>query len=133
MPEQQLNDVIRYIRGIADTARKVRTDRALLAAFTTHNEQVAFATLVKRHGPMVMGICRRVLHHLHDAEDAFQATFLLLARQSASIRKQESLASWLHGVAYRMAHRAKRSASWRRTYESNVKPASSDISTAELE
>lgn len=133
MPEQQLSDVIRYIRRIASTEDNGRTDRELLAAFATRNDHAAFTMLVKRHGPMVMGICRRVLHHLHDAEDAFQATFLLLARQSASIRKQESLASWLHGVAYRMAHRAKRSASWRRTYESNVKPASSDISTAELE
>jgi RNA polymerase sigma factor (sigma-70 family) len=133
MPEQQLSDVIRFIRHIVGAEDKVRTDRELLAAFATRNDQGAFTTLVKRHGPMVMGICRRVLHHLQDAEDAFQATFLFLARQSASIRKQESLASWLHGVAYRMAHNAKRSASRRRKYEEKVQPAPSVDRGAKLE
>src|SRR5579884_429729 len=133
MPDQQLSDVIRYVRRIVGAEDKVRTDRELLAAFTTRNDQTAFTTLVKSHGPMVMGICRRVLHHLQDAEDAFQATFLLLARQSAGIRKQESLASWLHGVAYRMAHNAKRSASRRRKYEEKAKPAPSVDQGAELE
>ena len=133
MPEQQLSDVIRYVRRIVGAEDKVRTDRELLAAFANRNDQAAFTKLVKRHGPMVMGICRRVLHHLQDAEDAFQATFLLLARQSAGIRKQESLASWLHGVAYRMAHNAKRSASRRRKYERTVEPARSGNRTAELE
>src|SRR5262249_21290028 len=104
MADQQLSDVLRYIRQVAGTDYKVWTDRELLEAFAARNDQAAFTTLVKRHGPMVMGICGRLLHHLQDAEDAFQATFLLLARRSAGIRKQESLASWLHGVAYRMAH-----------------------------
>jgi RNA polymerase sigma factor (sigma-70 family) len=133
MPDQQLSDVIRYVRRIVGAEDKIRTDRELLAAFTTRNDQAAFTTLVKSHGPMVMGICRRVLHHLQDAEDAFQATFLLLARQSADIRKQESLASWLHGVAYRMAHNAKRSASRRRKYEEKAKPAPSLDQGTELE
>ncbi|HTU23026.1 MAG TPA: sigma-70 family RNA polymerase sigma factor [Gemmataceae bacterium] len=133
MPDQQLSDVIRYLRRIVGAEDQARTDRELLAAFSTRNDQAAFTTLVKRHGPMVMGICRRVLHHLQDAEDAFQATFLLLARQSAGIRKQESLASWLHGVAYRMARNAKRSASRRRKYEEKVKPAPSVDRGAESE
>src|SRR5437763_1759417 len=124
---------MRYIRREARTRCKDWTDRELLAAFATRNDQAAFTTLVKRHGPMVMGICRHVLHHLQDAEDAFQATFLLLARRSAGIHKQESLASWLHGVAYRMAHNAKRSASRRRKYEGRVKPAPSVDRRAELE
>ncbi len=133
MPDQQLTDVIRYVRRIVGAEHKARTDRELLTTFTTHNDQAAFTTLVKRHGPMVMGICRRVLHHLQDAEDAFQATFLLLARHSADIRNQESLASWLHGVAYRMAHNAKRSTFRRRKYEEKVKPAPSVDQGAELE
>ena len=133
MAKQQLSDVILYIRSVAGTHYKNWTDQELLAAFTTRNDQDAFTTLVKRHGPMVMGICRRVLHHLQDAEDAFQATFILLARRSAGIRKQESLASWLHGVAYRMAHNAKRSTSRRRKYEGTVQPTPSVDRTAELE
>src|SRR5262245_8888705 len=133
MAEQQLSDVIRYIRRVAGTHHKAWTDRQLLTEFATRNDQAAFTTLVKRHGPMVMGICRRVLHQVQDAEDAFQATFILLARRSTRIRKQESLASWLHGVAFRMAHNAKRSASRRRKYEGTVQPASALSPTAELE
>lgn len=133
MAERQLTDVIRYIQRVAGTHGKDWTDRELLAAFATRNDQAAFTALVKRHGPMVMGICRRVLHHLQDAEDAFQATFILLARRNAGIRKPESLASWLHGVAYRMAQNAKRSASRRRKYEGTVQPAASVNRTAELE
>jgi DNA-directed RNA polymerase specialized sigma24 family protein len=93
MAEQQLSAVLRHIRRVAGTPYKDRTDRELLAAFLARNDQAAFTTLVNRHGPMVLDICRRVLHHLQDAEDAFQATFLLLARAGARIRRQESLVS----------------------------------------
>jgi RNA polymerase sigma factor (sigma-70 family) len=93
----------------------------LLRAFVTQNDQDAFTAIVKRYGPLVSAICRRVLHNLHDAEDAFQATFILLARNAISIRKQESLAGWLHGVAYRMAKNAKRAAERRRRHEGEAK------------
>ena len=85
--------------------------------------EAAFAALVDRHGPMVLRVCQRVLHHAQDAEDAFQATFLVMARKAASIGKSESLASWLYGVAYRIALRARRDAGRRRMRE--VRPASS--------
>src|SRR5262249_28863647 len=68
-------------------------------------EETSFAILAQRHGPMVLGVCQRVLRDAHAAEDAFQAAFLVLVRRSASIRKRDSLASWLYGVAQRIALR----------------------------
>jgi len=91
-------------------------------------DQAAFTALVQWHGPMVLSVCRRVLSNLPDAEDAFQATFLVLAKKAASIRKQGSLASWLYGVAYRIARKAQVSDSRRRFRESQA-PQKSDESS----
>ena len=123
MADRQLTVVLHHVRRAAGTRAGEGADRELLSAFLARNDEAAFAALVRRHGPMVLSVCRRVLRHLQDAEDAFQATFLLLARRGASIRKQESLVSWLHGVASRMAHNAKRSATRRRMYEGGARPA----------
>jgi RNA polymerase sigma factor (sigma-70 family) len=83
-------------------------DRDLLDRFVAHADQDAFTALVERHGPMVLCLCRRVLGHAHDAEDACQAAFLVLARKAASIRKKDALASWLHGVAFHAASNLRR-------------------------
>jgi RNA polymerase sigma factor (sigma-70 family) len=83
-----------------------QSDQVLLEQFVSRRDEVAFAGLLERHGSMVFGVCRRILHDEHLAEDAFQATFLVLARKASSIRKQYSLASWLHGVALRVARKA---------------------------
>jgi RNA polymerase sigma factor (sigma-70 family) len=96
------------------------SDRELLEAFSLRGEEAAFAALLRRHGPMVLGVCRRILGHEQDAEDAFQATFLLFARKASSIRKRESVASWLYAVAGHTAGRALRSAARRRAAESRV-------------
>jgi RNA polymerase sigma factor (sigma-70 family) len=96
--------VLRYLQSLSSGSA---TDQQLLESFIAHREESAFAALMHRHGPMVLSVCRRVLQHAHDAEDAFQATFLVLARRASAISKRGSVGSWLHGVAYRVATTAK--------------------------
>jgi RNA polymerase sigma factor (sigma-70 family) len=93
------------------------SDSQLLQRFATHRDEVAFETLVWRHGPMVLATCRRILHHAQDAEDAFQAAFLVLSRKARSIRKRTSCGAWLHKVAYHIAVRARAAAARRGTTE----------------
>ena len=102
-------------RGLLRQIRKVvaaqcpsrQSDRQLVQRFLAEHDEAAFQVLVERHGPMVLGVCRNVLQHLQDAEDVFQAVFLVLARKAHTIRKQQALSSWLHGVAYRLALKAR--------------------------
>jgi RNA polymerase sigma factor (sigma-70 family) len=93
------------------------SDGQLLERFTAHREEAAFAALVKRHGPMVLGVCRRVLHDLHDADDAFQATFLVLIRRAAALDRRAPLGNWLYTVAYHIALKARVLAARRRARE----------------
>jgi len=86
------------------------TDGQLLEAYSACRDETAFAELVRRHGPMVWGVCRRLLANREDAEDAFQATFLVLVRKPGSIRPAERVGNWLHGVAVRAARKAAQSA-----------------------
>ena len=90
--------------------KPIRSDEQLIDQFLTaqkEDSESAFETLVKRHGPMVLGVCRHVLRRDQDAEDAFQATFLVLARKAGTIHNREILGCWLHEVAYRTAIRAR--------------------------
>jgi RNA polymerase sigma factor (sigma-70 family) len=101
-----INAVLRHIRRLAAVDDMSHlSDGQLLQRFLASREEAAFAALLERHGPMVWRVCHRVLGHRHNAEDVFQATFLTLARKTASIRKAASVACWLHGVSYRLARR----------------------------
>src|SRR5262245_30732605 len=104
MENTHFRTVLRYLRGLAEQGplRDV-SDGELLDAFRARQDETAFTLLVRRHGPMVLDVARRVLRREQDAEDVYQATFLLLARKANSIRKRDAVASWLHGVAQRLA------------------------------
>jgi RNA polymerase sigma factor (sigma-70 family) len=105
-----MDNVIRHLRRVAARSTlNAPTDSELLERFVVAHEEDAFAVLVRRHGPMVLGVCLRVLHHRQDAEDAFQATFLTLVRKGHGIRERGALASWLYRVAFRAALRLKNS------------------------
>ena len=129
---------VRMIRQLGSAVESL-LDADLLTAFAAKKDADAFAAIVTRHGPSVFGVCRRILGHTHDAEDAFQAVFLVLALQAAKIRPPGSVGGWLYGVAVRTANKAKVTAARRRRREmiaaaqtSRMKESSSSIEQTEL-
>src|SRR5437763_200444 len=108
MAAAQAGVVLRHIRELvhADGTGNL-SDPELLARFTSSGDEAAFTALVRRHGGMVLGVCRRVLGNHADAEDAFQATFLVLANKARAIARHQSLPGWLYQVAYRVALKAR--------------------------
>jgi RNA polymerase sigma factor (sigma-70 family) len=124
MAEHALGTVVRQLRGLLGRrAAGALTDRELLERFTVRHDEAAFAALLERHGAMVLAVCRRVLRHEQDAEDAFQAAFLVLARKAGSIR-EGSVGGWLYQVAYHVALRAREEAARRRHHERQVRAMS---------
>src|SRR5262245_21556878 len=106
MPGIRLATLVRQLRRDAALDPGGCPDADLLARFAAARDEAAFELLVWRHGAMVLAACRRVLGHTEDAEDAFQAAFLVLARKAASVRRGTAVAAWLHRVAVRIARRA---------------------------
>jgi len=104
-------------RAMAAETLRHQSDRELLEKFLAGKDEAVFEALVRRHGPMVYRVCWRVLQHSQDSEDAFQATFFLLAQKLRTVRNRDSLASWLHGVAHRVALKAKAQAATRGLHE----------------
>jgi RNA polymerase sigma factor (sigma-70 family) len=124
MSSRQIPEILRYVRKLvhAEPCGDV-IDRDLLQRFANGHEEPAFEALVQRHGPMVLGLCQRVLHNSHDAEDVFQATFLVLMRKARSLDRRGALAGWLYTVAYRLALKARACAFRRRVRERQIEQA----------
>jgi RNA polymerase sigma factor (sigma-70 family) len=121
MATSQMSEVLQHLRRavlLPDGERL--TDGQLLEDYISRRTEGALAALVGRHGPMVWGVCRRVLRNHHDAEDAFQATFLVLARKAASIASRGSVGNWLYGVAHQTALKARATTAKRGTRERQV-------------
>jgi RNA polymerase sigma-70 factor (ECF subfamily) len=116
----------REIRRPTTPAGDTPPDGALVERFVTSRDETAFAALVRRHGPVVLRVCRRVLRHHHDAEDACQATFLVLARRARGLRRRDSLSGWLYKVAYHLAVKHRAADERRRRSERTLPPRADD-------
>ncbi len=124
MAGETLGEVLRRIGRRAGLEGVLTlTDAQLLERFAVGRDEPAFAALMVRHGPMVLGVCRRLLHDAGQAEDAFQAAFLVLARKAGAIQRRPLLGAWLYGVAFKVAARL-RGQAWRR--QAREKPADFD-------
>src|SRR5215510_6339455 len=113
MAINQMSEVIRHLRRTVSQRGDERTDGQLLESFLRARDETALAVLIRRHGPMVWGVCRRLLRSHHDAEDAFQATFCVLFQKGATIQDLEMVGNWLYGVAHQTAVRMRTTAAKR--------------------
>jgi RNA polymerase sigma factor (sigma-70 family) len=133
MTTGQTGGAVEYLRRAALLAHGGDfTDAQLLDEFILRRDEAAFEALLRRHGPMVLGVCRRVLHHTPDAEDAFQATFLVLVRKAATIIPRQMVGNWLYGVAYRTSLEARAAGTRRRANEKRAADMSMRESADEL-
>ncbi len=128
MPAAGTANILRLLRKLTDVREEENaSDADLIHRFVRMNDRAALTTLLERHGPMVYGVCHRLLGNDADADDVFQATFLVLIRRAGSIRRAQSLGSWLHGVALRLAQRARADACRRQRHQSLLaKPTDSN-------
>jgi RNA polymerase sigma factor (sigma-70 family) len=120
MPTGQIHRLLDHVRRVALSPTEPVTDGELVDSFLARRDEAAFEALVRRHGPMVLGVCRRLIGNSHDAEDAFQVTFLILVRKAATIRPRQAVGNWLYGVAYRTALEARGRVLRRRAREKQV-------------
>ena len=128
MNREKLEAALRDIRTLVKLPGEERIpDAELVRRYADSREEAAFAALVRRYGPAVLRVCYRVLHHSHDAEDAFQATFLVLAREATSMRRQGAVGAWIHEVAYHAALRVRQQMARQRYHEEqHIPPQTND-------
>src|SRR5262245_55577578 len=119
MGNRSVDGVLQGLSRLIETHSQL-TDDQLLHRFAAHRDEEAFAALLQRHGRLVYSVCRNILRHEHDVEDAFQGTFMVLARRAAAIRQEKAIKSWLYRVAYRVAMKAKKTAERRRRQENKA-------------
>ncbi len=118
MAHEPAHVLAKHLRTLTTAARiDGLTDRELIERFAADRDEDTFTALVRRHGPMVLRVCRRILHNGHDADDVFQATFFVLSRKAASLLRRDSVGCFLHGVAYRLALKARTQFAQRRMHE----------------
>jgi RNA polymerase sigma factor (sigma-70 family) len=129
MAGQPLSAVVQFLQTMRVQEAAECSDAELLAGFAAHHAPTALEALVRRHGHMVLGVCRRVLGAGPDADDAFQATFLVLARKASTIRKRHAAGSWLHGVALHLSHQTRAKLASQRRRETNLGAAMDSIPT----
>ena len=132
MASRPADGVLHRLTRLVEAQSGQQTDGQLLRRFATSRDEGAFAVLVHRHGSLVYGVCRNILRHEHDAEDAFQATFMVLARRAGVIREGQALGSWLYRVAYRVSMKARSAADRRRRREDQAARPAEDRPTGEL-
>jgi len=129
----RLNNLLSYLQNLDSTlADDHWTDAQILERFVAYGEEAAFRILMQRHGPMVLATCRRILHDAHAAEDAFQATFVVLARKAGSVREKTALGSWLYRVAYHIAVNERARAAKQRVREREVAEMSTGNEAPEI-
>jgi RNA polymerase sigma factor (sigma-70 family) len=135
MSSSQFVSVLRYVRRLVEGSESAQSsDRQLLARYVVHRDEDAFAAIVQRHGTLVWGVCRRVLDDPNDADDAFQAAFLVLLNRATALRGRDCLAGWLQGVAWRLARKVKVEAARRKAKEAHPKTSTtSDASEAVIQ
>jgi RNA polymerase sigma factor (sigma-70 family) len=128
-----VHSLLRFLGEVRDALGPgEETDPQLLSRFVCERDQAAFAALLRRHGAVVLSVCRRILGNLADADDAFQATFLVLLRKAGSLRRPGSLGPWLYGVAYRTALKARGQAARRRSRQEPLTDLPAPESTSDL-
>src|SRR5262245_9468512 len=133
MTGEQAGTILHHLRDLVELeTTRALTDAQLLGRFAASREESAFAALVRRHGGLVWGVCRHLLRREQDAEDAFQATFLVLARRANAVRKTEAVGSFLHGVAYRIARKVRHSMHVRQVHERRAASQTAERPVADL-